>query len=161
MWRGHQIEGFIRKGLVQVNQECTMLQPPQLDTRWTGRSWTVEMERAGEGDSKLKRHDGRMRMHTGEGRRGAVAATQSRRSGWMATRYWRTAGQTDAQRGGLLYLLSSVEEEEEEERGGKRECNNNQKERSVKLQRAPHQNKAASTSKRPWVCTLPVSALLH
>lgn len=30
---GHQIEGFIRKGLVQVSQECTMLQPPQLETR--------------------------------------------------------------------------------------------------------------------------------
>lgn len=33
VWRGHQIEGFIRKGLVQVSQECTMLQPPQLETR--------------------------------------------------------------------------------------------------------------------------------
>lgn len=30
---GPQIEGFIKTVLVQVNQECTMLQPPQLETR--------------------------------------------------------------------------------------------------------------------------------
>lgn len=116
-------------------RKCTMLQPPRvLQSAEVARERWGDVRRGEERDSRRK-SDRRMRMHWTKGK--DSAATQSRRRWWERVHpAWTDCGthrRTDKSALVLTIICGGGA-------GGERECNN-QREGSVKLQRAPHQIK--------------------